>query len=600
MQKPPDSVSLPIGLTWLSTLKGHTDYVTATAWSPDGKQLASGSDDQTVRLWDPTNGTLLRTLVGHTDWVRSVAWSPDSKRLASSSDDKTVRLWDPTNGTLLHTFEDYREQVRSVAWSPDGKQLASGSDDQTVRLWDPTNGTLLRTLTGHRERVRSVAWSPDSKQFASGSDDGIVHLWDPTNGTLLRTLTGHRRQVRSVAWSPDSKQLASGSDDNTIRLWDSTSGILLRILEGHTSGDLSVAWWSDGRLLASDSSDKNDSADIYIWRTDTWETLAKLTGLRGVIRSSWHPRLPLLATVARQKEDIAVLQLDPEYLLGATSSPETVHYTNAKVVLVGDSGVGKSGLGLVLSQQPFAVTESTHGRRIWNFDRQEVSLDEHRRETRETLLWDLAGQPGYRLIHQLHLNEVAVALVVFDAHSETDPFAGVWHWDRALRLAQRVQGSSALPLKKFLVAARTDRGGIGVSPERIQAVVQELGFDGYFATSAKQGWKVGELRAATRQAIDWQMLPKVTSTVLFRQIKQFLLDEKQRARRLISSVEDLYSIFLRSQGAPAETSELPAQFETCIRQVESAGLIKRLSFGKLVLIQPELLDAYASALVNFV
>jgi hypothetical protein len=88
--------------------------------------------------------------------------------------------------------------------------------------------------------------------------------------------------------------------------------------------------------------------------------------------------------------------------------------------------------------------------------------------------------------------------------------------------------------------------------------------------------------------------------VLFRQIKQFLLDKKQGARRLISSVEDLYSTFLHSQDAPAETPELLVQFETCIGRVESVGLIKRLSFGNLVLLQPELLDAYASALVNVV
>jgi GTPase SAR1 family protein len=358
----------------------------------------------------------------------------------------------------------------------------------------------------------------------------------------------------------------------------------------------------DGCLLLSHTmAPPPSNADVYIWRTDTWEALAVLTDLQGRMHSAWHPTLPRLATVGQREGDIAVWHLDLKYLFGITDSTKTVHYTNAKVVLIGDSGVGKSGLGLVLSEKPFTLTSSTHGRHVWNFDRQEeVSLDGQRRETRETWLWDLAGQPGYRLIHQLHLNEVAVALVVFDAHSETDPFAGVLHWDRALRLAQSVQGSTALPLKKFLVAARVDRGGIGVSPERIQAVIRELGFDGYFATSAKDGWQVSALRAAICQAIAWQMLPKVSSTVLFRQIKQFLLNEKQRARRLISSADDLYNTFLCSKDAPTETSDLPVQFETCIGRMESAGLIKQLSFGNLVLLQPELLDAYASALINAV
>src|SRR5438045_1952358 len=117
-------------------------------------------------------------------------------------------------------------------------------------------------------------------------------------------------------------------------------------------------------------------------------------------------------------------------------------------------------------------------------------------------------------------------------------------------VSPRCASRGTLPLKKLLVAARTDRGGIGVSPERIQAVVQELGFDGYFATSAKEGWSIDELRKAICEGIDWQVLPKVTSNVLFRQIKQFLLTEKQRARRLISSVDDLYSMFLREKDAP--------------------------------------------------
>src|SRR4030095_954009 len=119
-----------------------------------------------------------------------------------------------------------------------------------------------------------------------------------------------------------------------------------------------------------------------------------------------------------------------------------------------DTGVGKSGLSLVLNDRPFSATESTPGRRVWAFDSKEVTIAPDLKQTRETLLWDLAGQPGYRVIHQFHLNEVAVALVVFDARSETDPFAGVAYWARALDEATR-----GFPLVKFLVAARVDRGG---------------------------------------------------------------------------------------------------------------------------------------------
>ena len=264
---------------------------------------------------------------------------------------------------------------------------------------------------------------------------------------------------------------------------------------------------------------------------------------------------------------------------------------------MGDTGVGKTGLGLVLTGQPFVPTESTHGRHVWTFDSRDVGLGGGRGETRETLLWDLAGQPGYRLIHQLHLNEVAVALVVFDARSETDPFAGVRYWDRALRQALRLQGDAALPMKKFLVAARTDRGSVAVSRARIDSLVRDLGYDGYFETSAKGGWNIADLTEAIRGAVDWEALPKVSSTELFQRIKAFLIEEK-KAGRLLSTADDLYRAFLKTEDAPADAPDLRAQFETCIGRVESRDLIRRLSFGDLVLLQPELLDAYASAMVN--
>src|SRR5204863_8674765 len=144
-------------------------------------------------------------------------------------------------------------------------------------------------------------------------------------------------------------------------------------------------------------------------------------------------------------------------------------YTNAKIVLVGDTSVGKSGLSLVLSGQEYEPTGSTHGRKVWMMESKEAVLRDGRKELREALLWDLAGQPGYRIIHQLHLDEVAVALVVFDARSETDPLSGVRHWERALRLAHTRGGSRSVPMKKFLVSARTDRGAVSVSKARIKA-----------------------------------------------------------------------------------------------------------------------------------
>jgi hypothetical protein len=193
--------------------------VSSVAFSPDGQALASGSLDNTIRLWDAASGALLRTLEGHTDWVHSVAFSPDSRALASASWDNTIRLWDAASGALRRTLEGHTQPVWSVAFSPDGRLLASASDDRTIRLWDAASGALRRTLAGHTDWVFSVAFSPDGRALASGSDDKTIRLWDAASGQLLRTLEGHTYWVWSVAFSPDGRALSSGSWDGTVRLW---------------------------------------------------------------------------------------------------------------------------------------------------------------------------------------------------------------------------------------------------------------------------------------------------------------------------------------------------------------------------------------------
>ncbi|GMG38934.1 unnamed protein product [Aspergillus oryzae] len=181
-------------LHWLEALALIGSSVNSVAFSPDGRTLASGSLDHTIKLWDTTTGTERQTLKGHSGWVNLVAFSPDRYTLASGSLDNTIKLWDTTTGTERQTLKGHSSSVNSVAFSPDGYTLASGSLDHTIKLWDTTTGTERQTLKGHSDSVETVLNKTTSHQQVT-----LSNTWISSGGETLLWLPAEYRSVLSYA-----------------------------------------------------------------------------------------------------------------------------------------------------------------------------------------------------------------------------------------------------------------------------------------------------------------------------------------------------------------------------------------------------------------
>jgi TIR domain/Ras of Complex, Roc, domain of DAPkinase/WD domain, G-beta repeat len=581
----------PSGTDNASGFDGLPGEARAIGWSANGVHIAAATPAGAF-VWSGQAAPLRLADPGPLVDVRALAWHPNDQVLATASADGAVWLWDADAGTsrLLCRLE---LALTSIAWAPSGLRLAVSDEQGAVRVLDRRTGESLAYRRVHQSSVSRLCWSPNGEVLVTCGRDGIIAGLD-SDTLQWRHENRDLGPVRDIAVSPDDFLIASTSDDNSVHIWNLFSGRLDTVLEGHHDLVSSVCFSPGREFLASAS-----ATEVRLWRLRDWECVETIPSRCGPEAAlAFHPSEPVLASKNEELSRIECHRFDRAVLGRLAVQYDSRRYVNAKIVLVGDSGVGKSGLGLVLSGNAYRPTDSTHGRHIWLFEAYETDVPGSGPQTREIWLWDLAGQPGYRLVHQLHLHEVAVALVVFDSRSETDPFVGVKYWVRALSQARRLEDQGSPFQKTFLVAARADRQGVATTDHRVQALVDELELDGFFVTSARESWQIPELGRAIRESIDWNVLPMVSSSALFDSIKQFLLAEKSQGRSLSTS-DDLFHSFLRTRGNNnADSQNLRASFETCIGLLESQGLIRRLRFGDFVLLKPELLDSYASAIIQ--
>ena len=570
--------------------------IRAYAFDPKGTRVLSGNNDSTMRLWDMETGRCLRIFTGHTASVESVAWSADQRRALSGSQDRTMRLWDVETGKCLNVFNgDYG--ILSLAWSTDQRRVLSGDflGDHAVRIWDVETGDCLRILEGHLDNIWSVAWSTDGRRALSSCYDKTVRLWDVKTGDCLRVLQGHTDGVYSVVWSTDQRCALSGSQDYTVRLWDLETGRCLRVFEGHTSYINSVAWSADQCHALSGSFDKS----IRLWDTQAGRCLRVLEGHEVSVRTVAWSADQRHAFSGDHRGGIRVWNLErfltePLALEVPTRTlPSTlgqVQYTNAKVLLVGESGVGKTGLSKRLALNKWQPSDSTVGAWATHW-RLPVSSGDGLE--REIWLWDFGGQADQRLIHQLYMDETALAVLVFDGQKE-NLFEMLGQWDRDMTRASRHTFS------KLLVAGRVDAGGLRVSRTQIDAFRKERGYLELLETSAKTNVGCEELKKAILEGIKWENIPWRSSPLLFKRLKEEIIRLKDKGRVLMRFNELRETLQLRlledKNGEIAQFTD--EELRAVVSLLAGPGVVWELKFGSWILLQPERINAYAQAVIQ--
>lgn len=546
--------------------------------------VAFGTHDGQIRIASiDAPSKALHGVTGHTGPVTALGADASAGLLYSTSLDRSIKSWHLESGELRGEIRDAGGPV--TALHIDGTYILAGLRDGQIKVWQQLGNEVPRTLRGHAGQVHAI--TARGTQIVSASEDSTIRVWNRSTGQCIRVLEGHVGPVLCLAVSPDGRYLASGSADRTVGLWDLSSGQNLNSFDSHTDGVRTCAWHAGGRLLVSAGGDRSPR----VWDVDTGRLLRILDGNEGdalfsafeedaVWTSDSHKlcRWDIAATLSTDASPAAK---------GVAPSPsQQVQYTNAKVLLVGDSGAGKTGLSKRLAcgdWEPSAASTVGAWATQWALP---ANKDEH--GDREIWLWDFGGQADQRLIHQLYMDETALAVLVFDAQ-RPHVFEALSQWDQDLR-------RSDATIARLLVAGRIDASPVRTSRSDIDSYVVENGFKGYLETSALTNQGCDDLRDAIVAAIDWHNIPWRSSPALFKRLKEEVVKLKDEGRILMRRNELRDTLRLRLPTTQINFTD--AELKAVLSLLSGPGVVTELEFGAWVLFQPELINAYGQAVIS--
>lgn len=288
----------------IAVLKGHSRGVMAMAFSPDSSLLATASGDHAfpvageIRAWDAADGKE-RGLIGkQNDMALGVAFTNDGSRVFTTGRDRAVRIWDLAKRTEIKVLRpadseaDEAKIAHAIAYSPNGSFLAVAGEGGTIALWDVKARKRIAMLVGHSHVIHSLAWSGDNARLASASADRSAIIWDIASKKPLKTLT-HPGSVYAVAFSNDGEKIATGGFDKVLRIWSGEKAEVEASREGHTASIRALAFSPDGKQLASAGSDFT----VKLWNLSSNESI-DLRGHSKAVRSIAFLGTSRLATAA--------------------------------------------------------------------------------------------------------------------------------------------------------------------------------------------------------------------------------------------------------------------------------------------------------------
>jgi WD40 repeat protein len=252
----------------------HSSGVNVVTITPNGQQVISASNDGTLKVWNLATGEKLFTLKGHTDTVKAIAITSNGQRVISASDDNTLKVWNLVTGKQLLTFNSHSSGLNAVAVTPSGQQVISASDDSTLKVWNLLTGEEIFTLKGHTNSVNAIAVTPNGQQVISASLDNTLKVWNLLTGEEIFTLKGHTNSVNAIAVTPNGQQVISASLDSTLKVWNLLTGKEIFTLKGHTNSVNAIAVSPNGQLVISTSDDNT----LKVWNLATEEVIGTFTG----------------------------------------------------------------------------------------------------------------------------------------------------------------------------------------------------------------------------------------------------------------------------------------------------------------------------------